>query len=742
LTSITSAVAPEIGQLVRVRDRFWVIGDTSQSAQPTDAAGAGSQNLLTLVSVEDDGYGQELQVIWELEPGAHVFEQATLPVPDPDRFDDPGRLEAFLDAIRWGAITSADSRALQSPFRSGISIEDYQLDPVVRALRMPRVNLLVADDVGLGKTIEAGLVVQELLLRHRARTVLIVCPASLCVKWRDEMAEKFGLEFRIVDSNLLHDLRRSRGLYANPWTHFPRLITSIDWLKRERPMRLMRDVLPGSTTYPRQFDLLIVDEVHSAAPSGRGRYATDSLRTKALRTIGPHFEHRKFLSATPHNGYTESFTALLELLDNQRFARGVPPSSQQLHRVMVRRLKSELSNELPPKPDGSPYFPVRRLVPLVVDYTDEERQLHAALQTYSASRTKAAERAAGTVGRTAAQFVLTLLKKRLFSSPAAFLRTLAQHVETVTNPRRRGGPPPSVRVLAKAQDNVEQDFGDEDELEETWEDALATAGRVSAPLTAEERNMLDDMRAWAQRAVDRGDTKLDVLVEWLDGIVRPDGDWNDERVIIFTEYRDTQVWLQQHLAARGLGGDRLALLWRHGQRHAGAGQGRVPGGPVAVACADPAGDRCGQRGHRPAAPLPSAAARRDSVEPQSAGAAQRPCRPAWSAVVGGAYPPLRRRRLRTGRAGVAGSGSGVPGHRGGQGRGDPRRSWQRGSGHRRAGDRSHARHTANARHESRGSGAVDQTPLARRARPSRRDRPASRAAGPVDQGPADHTRHH
>lgn len=149
----------------------------------------------------------------------------------------------------------------------------------------------------------------------------------------------------------------------------------------------------------------------------------------------------------------------------------------------------------------------------------------------------------------------------MFSSPAAFLRTLSQHVETVTNPRRRGGPPPSVRVLAKAQDNVEQDFGDEDELEETWEDALATAGRLSARLTAEERKMLDDMRAWAQRAVDRGDTKLDVLVEWLDGIMRPDGDWNDERVIIFTEYRDTQVWLQQHLAARGLGGDRLALLY-------------------------------------------------------------------------------------------------------------------------------------------------------------------------------------
>ena len=136
----------------------------------TACRGQAVQHLAELSSVEDDGLSQELSVIWEIEPGAMVLETATLPHPRVDRFDDPGRLDAFLDAVRWGAITSADSRALQAPFRSGITIEDYQLDPVVRALQMPRVNLLIADDVGLGKTIEAGLVVQELLLRHRART--------------------------------------------------------------------------------------------------------------------------------------------------------------------------------------------------------------------------------------------------------------------------------------------------------------------------------------------------------------------------------------------------------------------------------------------------------------------------------------------------------------------------------------------------------------------------------------------
>jgi SNF2 family DNA or RNA helicase len=160
-------------------------------------------------------------------------------LPEPTGFDPPQVLDAFLDAVRWGAVSQADDKALQSPFRSGIEIEDdeYQLDPVVRALAMPRVNLLIADDVGLGKTIEAGLVVQELILRHRARAVLILCPSSLQIQWKEEMRDKFGLEFRIVDSESISELRRKRGIHVNPWTHFPCLITSVDFLKRERPMR-------------------------------------------------------------------------------------------------------------------------------------------------------------------------------------------------------------------------------------------------------------------------------------------------------------------------------------------------------------------------------------------------------------------------------------------------------------------------------------------------------------------------
>jgi SNF2 family DNA or RNA helicase len=348
---------PELGQLVEVRRRQWIVSDLSASA--FSALGLGSmsvraQHLVTLSSIDDDALGEELQVIWQLEPGVRILERAGLP--KVDNSDDPSRVDALLDAVRWGAVTNADVQALQSPFRSGIAIEDYQLDPVVRCLQMARVNLLIADDVGLGKTIEAGLVLQELLLRHRARTVLVVCPASLQLKWQAETLEKFGLEFRVVDTGYLRELRRSRGIHANPWTSFPRLITSMDWVKNEYPMRYMRDVIPLVPTYPRKFDLLIVDEAHNIAPSGSGNYALDSLRTQAIRTIAPHFEHRLFLTATPDNGNEVSFTSLLELLDDQRFARGAKLDQDGLARVMVRRLKRDITDA-----HGKPVFPQRKL---------------------------------------------------------------------------------------------------------------------------------------------------------------------------------------------------------------------------------------------------------------------------------------------------------------------------------------------------------------------------------------------
>ncbi|MDF5755555.1 DISARM system SNF2-like helicase DrmD [Spongiactinospora sp. TRM90649] len=556
---VEASAPPAIGQVVTVRNRPWVVADVRQGSVASSddrSLAARAPHVVSLVSIEDDARDERLRVVWELEPNATAYEQHTLPSPARG-FDPPGHLDAFLDAVRWGAIASADTTMLQAPFRSGIKIEEYQLDPVVRALSMPRTNLLIADDVGLGKTIEAGLVMQELMLRHRARTMLIVCPAGLTLQWRDEMRDKFGLDFRIVDSGLLKELRRTRGLYTNPWTHFPRLIVSVDWLKRDRPRRLLRDVLPPVPKYPRAFDLLVVDEVHTCAPTTRGQYAVDSQRTEVIRELAPHCEHRLFLSATPHNGFQNSWTALLELLDDQRFARGVPPKDEQLARVMVRRLKSEL----PRRWDGSQRFATRVIHDVDVRYSELERHAHRRLAEYAASRRHTAD---GSAQRTAADFVTMLLKKRMFSSPHAFFTTVDKHLETMA--RRENGERP---LPPKARESVLRPFVQR--LEETAEDdaaygeaeagALTAARRLLPPLTAREKELLGELRTWASEAKNRADAKFDALRAWIDPFVRPGEKEDGERVIIFTEYRDTQNWLRDRLLHAGYRAEQIATLY-------------------------------------------------------------------------------------------------------------------------------------------------------------------------------------
>src|SRR5262245_9729745 len=135
------ASPPEQGQIVEVRHRQYVVADVARSTlarSPLDSAFLATQHLVTLSPVEDDALGEEFQVVWELEPGAHVYDQRALPTPT--GFDSPQRLDAFLNAVRWGAASSADVRALQAPFRSGIAIEDYQLDPVVRYPKKPSIG--------------------------------------------------------------------------------------------------------------------------------------------------------------------------------------------------------------------------------------------------------------------------------------------------------------------------------------------------------------------------------------------------------------------------------------------------------------------------------------------------------------------------------------------------------------------------------------------------------------------------
>ncbi|MFR9756778.1 DISARM system SNF2-like helicase DrmD [Streptomyces sp. TR06-5] len=535
---------PAEGSLVEVRGQSWVVARVEPSP-PGDAERAAT--LVHLQSVADGRFGDTLSVIWEVEPGRRVLPAGSLPDAGSGRYDSPERLAAFLDAVRWSAVASADVKTLQAPFRSGVAVEPYQLEPVSRAVGAPRVNLLLADDVGLGKTIEAGLVVQELLLRGRARRVMIVCPAGLTLKWRDEMAEKFGLDFTLVDSEHCARLRRTHGTAANPFRVHPLTIVSLPWLRGHKAQRLLDEVIgdgdraaDGDGDHSRFFDLLVLDEAHHVAPAAPKQvYAVDSQQTKLIRRIVPHFEHRLFLSATPHNGYPESYTALLELIDDQRFARGVEPDDKALKDTVVRRLKSAVTEA-----DGTPRFRTRQTRELAVDYTDAEREIHGHLASFAdLRRRKLQPKARG--GRRAADLVTLLLKKRLFSSPAAFLHTVRVYLSHLEDTGSRS--------RAAAADDVPawlEDFGDlvadldDAGLAGAEDDALTRSTSLTPAEDGEELDLLHRMERWALTHEAAADSKAEVLLRTLKAIcLSGKKTWTNERVVVFTEYRDTQEWL-------------------------------------------------------------------------------------------------------------------------------------------------------------------------------------------------------
>ncbi|WP_456598661.1 DISARM system SNF2-like helicase DrmD [Blastococcus sp. SYSU DS0616] len=555
---------PEPGQIAVVRGATWAVTDVRVQGLPrsgADDATAGLQHAVTLQSLEEDRLGQELQVVWELEQGRSLRPELGLPTTiDPARFDDPSRLAAFIDALRWGAITSADSQVVQAPFRSGANVEAYQLEPLRRALRETRANLLLADDVGLGKTIEAGLVAQELFLRHRARTAIIVCPAGLALKWQDEMLEKFGLDFTIINSETMREVRRSHGLHANPFTLFPRIIVSMSWLPGQRAQRLLRDVY--AQTAKREgarrfaYDILIVDEAHHVAPSSPQRvdklnitrrgYAVDSQRTHAVRELAEKCEHRLFLSATPHNGYVESFTALLEMVDPQRFVRGSHIDRSALREVAVRRLKRDLKE--------AKGFQERQVTALPFEPTPAEEEAYERLLAFTNRRDKAVSTGDG-AAKQARDMATLLLKKRFFSSPVAFARTVDVYLET----RLRG-------VDAQLTGDYDDVLGvDADDLEEGKSDqtellTLAGTRRKLPPLTDEDVADLRWLSRWGHEFDGTVDSRLAALVRHLDGVLLAGDLWLDERIVVFTEYVDTLYWVRDNLLQHGYDVDRIAII--------------------------------------------------------------------------------------------------------------------------------------------------------------------------------------
>ena len=323
---------PEVGQFVQVRNRRWLVDAVECTNAPGDST------LATLSCIDDDAVGATLTVLWDVEPDAAVIPGSGWQKVGAAEFDSPDRFGAFYRTMRWGCVTATDPTLFQAPFRAGIRLFDYQLEPLRKALLMPRVNQFIADDVGLGKTIEAGLILRELLLRRRAETCVIAAPPGMLIQWQEEMEARFGLSFIIVDRDYAAAVRRQRGYAANPWQTGSRFLVSHRLLADPA----YRDGLVGWLGEFKAKSVLILDEAHHAAPASGSRYAIDSAFTHAIRGIAGRFEHRIFLSATPHNGHSNSFSALLEILDPQRFLRGDPVRRADRDAVMVRRLKEDI----------------------------------------------------------------------------------------------------------------------------------------------------------------------------------------------------------------------------------------------------------------------------------------------------------------------------------------------------------------------------------------------------------------
>jgi superfamily II DNA or RNA helicase len=560
---------PEVGELVQIRSRRWLVEEVVAPTNPRQSP------LIRLACADDDAQGQSLDVFWDYELDRRILAEEGWRNLAAKGFDAPRQFAAFLHTLRWSCVTATDPNLFQSPFRAGIKIDAYQMEPLRKALRLPRVNLFIADDTGLGKTIEAGLIARELLLRKKAKTIVVATPPSVIEQWKAELEERFGLIFEVLDRAYLSKMRRERGFGVNPWRTHSRFLVSHNLLidpAYADPMReWLGPLLPGS--------LLILDEAHHAAPASGGRYGIETKLTRAVRDLAARFEHRLFLSATPHNGHSNSFSTLLELLDPYRFTRGVEIGKKALEEVMVRRLKEDIRSV-----QGG--FPQRKVVRIAIDGLAEDTPELVLSRLLDEYRTAREERFATTSRRAqaAAGLLVVGLQQRLLSSTEAFARSLKVHRATVarqwetasraipeTPETREDSPPidPEAELFTTtpdADDERSEWTGEQLEAEETAQieavtasaEAEAPRGAAAEALWRREQALLDRMQEIAEKTRHLPDEKIRRLVDWIRTNLCPQAPlWNLRRVLIFTENREgTKRYLRTILEQAIEGTDR------------------------------------------------------------------------------------------------------------------------------------------------------------------------------------------
>ena len=424
-----------------------------------------------------------------------------------------------------------------------LRIEPYQLVPVVRALHMSRVRLLLGDGVGLGKTIQAGLVITELMARRMAHRILVVSPAGpLLEQWRLEMAQRFGLRLEVIDRGRLEEVRRSTELGANPFEHISLGLASIDFLKQERVL----DQLERTS-----YDVIVIDEAHHCMDLGVAQEREDSQRRRLAEVLARRCDSLLLLTATPHDGNDRSFASLCELLDPSLVdGRGVLRGERYRPHV-VRRLKSHV-----------PGFKTRIVEPRPVIASPTTHPafvaLHRALLDLIAPELRRAFRAR----RYSDVLAFIVLLKRSVSSVAAckttltvvaerFQRLVTEGAEDQESRRQR------LRTLRDYHRKLER-FGTVSPAEEQ-EQFLLEAEELAQQLAGLQREVqagsrslarvstvvqaLDELVALAD-AAERQDPKLQQLAMEVADIRRG---YARANIIIYTEYTDSQQAMVQAL---------------------------------------------------------------------------------------------------------------------------------------------------------------------------------------------------
>lgn len=388
-----------IGNLVRARGREWVVQPDSKSDWLRLRPLGGADNDI-------------IALIPELE--FQPVEPATFPWPNPEK---PGNHAAALllrDALRLKL------RAGGGPFRSfgNIAVEPraYQLVPLLMALRLTTVRLLIADDVGIGKTIEAGLIVRELMDRGEISRLAVLCPPHLVEQWQSELEERFNLQAVVLTSASASRIERDLPHGVSLFDHYPVIVVSLDYIKSERHREHFLTIAP---------ECVIVDEAHTCASSGQGK----QLRFELLqRLVANEERHMLLLTATPHSGDETAFYNLLSLL-NPAFAAlqnrtsASDPLRQELARHFVQRRRIDIDEW-----HDTRGFPKRMTTELTYELSGAWGQFFDDVQSYCRELAESVEQASNGNARLIWYATLALLRC-VASSPAAAVKALNTRLE-------------------------------------------------------------------------------------------------------------------------------------------------------------------------------------------------------------------------------------------------------------------------------------------------------------------------